>query len=579
MKKITLFITLLVTTLSFGQIFITEIADPNDNITARYFELYNAGASDVDLSTGYALERYTNDNAATTSNVPLTGIIKAGGFYLVAANATEFENAYGFAPDQAIGTGGPADSNGDDQIQLIDSSSNVIDIFGVPGEDGTGTCHEFEDGRAERIASVTSGNNGTWNEANWNVRADSNVSGCTSHSNAPVNTTDGIYDPGTWIGSPDADTTTSVSFFTSSTSVSENIGTIDVCISITNPNDTNATTVDLNLNVTSTAVNGTDYSTVTFPQSITFPAGSSTNQCFTFTITDDEIQEAEETIVLNLENVSGGTSAKLGNIAEHTINITASDLPPSLIFITEIADPNNNDTARYLELYNAGTADVDLSTGYALERYTNGNAATTSNVPLTGTIEAGGFYIVAANATSFETAYGFAPHQDISTGGPADSNGDDQIQLVDASSNVLDIFGIPGEDGTGTCHEFENGRAERISSVSFGNSGIWNEANWNIKADNDISGCTSHSNAPVDTTDGIFDPGAWIGATLSIKDNKIPGLVLTASNGTVTTNTGEITTIYNVVGQKVENGKLAVGLYIVIVKSNNTLVTEKVLVN
>ena len=34
------------------------------------------------------------------------------------------------------------DRVGDDQIAIIDGADNIIDIFGVPGEDGSGTAHE-----------------------------------------------------------------------------------------------------------------------------------------------------------------------------------------------------------------------------------------------------------------------------------------------------------------------------------------------------------------------------------------------------------------------------------------------------
>jgi hypothetical protein len=96
------------------------------------------------------------------------------------------------------GAGGSADSNGDDNMAIFDASDNIIDIFGVPGEDGSGTCHEFENGRAERKASATAAST-TWNEADWNVWADSTVGGCTSHTNSPRSApTD--FDPGTWIG-------------------------------------------------------------------------------------------------------------------------------------------------------------------------------------------------------------------------------------------------------------------------------------------------------------------------------------------------------------------------------------------
>ena len=204
MKKnyvLSLLMLLFLGSYSFGQLIITELADPNDNSGARYVELYNVSSNDLDL-TDWELRRWTNGGSNPQgSGIDLSsvGILPAGSFVLVAANGTEFTSVYGFAPDIIAGTGGAADSNGDDQIAIFDATDNTIDIFGVPGEDGSGTCHEFEDGRAERIASV-SASNPVWDESEWNVWADSPVSGCTSHTQQPVNTGDGIYDPGIWIG-------------------------------------------------------------------------------------------------------------------------------------------------------------------------------------------------------------------------------------------------------------------------------------------------------------------------------------------------------------------------------------------
>ena len=113
---------------AWGQVFITELADPDNAAGARYVELYNAGASSVDLSTGWQLQRATNGNTYWASAVNLTGTISAGGFYVVCNNQTTFTSTYGFAADQNIGTGGPADSNGDDQIRLLSPGTVVLQI-------------------------------------------------------------------------------------------------------------------------------------------------------------------------------------------------------------------------------------------------------------------------------------------------------------------------------------------------------------------------------------------------------------------------------------------------------------------
>jgi hypothetical protein len=203
MKKnyiFTLLLTICISALSFGQVIITELADPNNDDTARYVEIYNAGSSAVDM-TSWSLKRHTNGTATLSTNVvdltPL-GSLASGAFAIIAANGTNFETVYGLAADISAGTGGPADSNGDDQIAIFNAADALVDIFGVPGEDGSGTCHEFEDGRAERKASATAAS-ATWNEAEWNVWADSTVSGCISHTNSP-RTSPTDFDPKAWIG-------------------------------------------------------------------------------------------------------------------------------------------------------------------------------------------------------------------------------------------------------------------------------------------------------------------------------------------------------------------------------------------
>ncbi len=189
-----LLVAFMVTSLSFGQVFITELADPNDNLDARYIELYNAGATPVDLST-WRIDKYTNASATVSQTLALTGTIPAGGFYLIASNnvPTAFFTAYGFDPDQwDAGSNDVAGSNGDDNLELHDGTS-VVDQFGVPGQDGTNTNHEFEDGRAERKASVTAAN-ATWDVNEWNIDND----GTLFPGSGIQNVAD--MDPGSWVG-------------------------------------------------------------------------------------------------------------------------------------------------------------------------------------------------------------------------------------------------------------------------------------------------------------------------------------------------------------------------------------------
>ncbi|RSC94783.1 DUF5689 domain-containing protein [Tenacibaculum singaporense] len=161
-------------------IFFSELADPNNNANARFIELYNSGTDAIDL-TGWIIRRYTNDATSSTSSIDLSGqTIAAGSTFVIAKNATEFSSVYGVTADMES-TSAAADSNGDDQLELVDPSGTVIDIFGIIGEDGSGTNHEFEDGRANRKASVTQGNP-TYTFSEWDIWNDTGAAGTT---NAP----------------------------------------------------------------------------------------------------------------------------------------------------------------------------------------------------------------------------------------------------------------------------------------------------------------------------------------------------------------------------------------------------------
>lgn len=153
------------------RIFISELADPDNNAAARFVELYNAATEPIRLN-GWQLHRYTNDNTEIGSTIDLSGhTIGAESTLVISPNATEFDMVYGFPADLGVGANTPADSNGDDNLQLVDPFGTVIDAFGIVGEDGSGTNHEFEDGRAVRNREVVRGNS-TYTFTEWTIYND-----------------------------------------------------------------------------------------------------------------------------------------------------------------------------------------------------------------------------------------------------------------------------------------------------------------------------------------------------------------------------------------------------------------------
>lgn len=172
------------------------------------------------------------------------------------------------------------------------------------------------------------------------------------------------------------------------------------------------------------------------------------------------------------------------------------------LFFTEIADPNNNANARFIEIYNAENEAINLN-GWTIRRYTNASTSISSTLNLSGnTINAGQAFVIAANATEFETVFGFPPNLTAGTNGPADSNGDDNFELIDSEGAVVDVFGIIGEDGSGTNHEFEDGRALRNTSIIHGNP-IYTFSEWQLWNDTGAAGTT---NLPQDVPNA-FTPG------------------------------------------------------------------------
>jgi hypothetical protein len=175
-------------------VFFSELADPNNDSDARFVEIYNADLETLSLK-GWMIRRYTNANTVLSSTIDLTGyVIGPESTLVISPNAAVFEAVFGFAPDLSVGGNSPADSNGDDNLQLVDPFGTVIDTFGIVGEDGSGTNHEFEDGRAVRKSEILMANP-TYAFTEWEIFNDTGGSGTTNlPQNAPEDFTPGVRD-------------------------------------------------------------------------------------------------------------------------------------------------------------------------------------------------------------------------------------------------------------------------------------------------------------------------------------------------------------------------------------------------
>ena len=147
---------------------ISKVADPSDNVNARFVELYNPGSQTVDFGTTdwYLVKQV---NGGTMYSIHLSGSIATSGSYVVAFNMSDFNSAHGFDPDQ-VNTN--INGNGDDGYYLYyggdKNTGALIDAYGVLGEDGTGKDWEYTDSKAVRNTSVTSPNT-TWTASEWTI--------------------------------------------------------------------------------------------------------------------------------------------------------------------------------------------------------------------------------------------------------------------------------------------------------------------------------------------------------------------------------------------------------------------------
>ena len=129
--------------------------------TPKGIELY-ATADIADLS-GYAVSSANNGGGSDGVEFVLSGSALAGDYIYVVAggNADEFASFFG---GTATFSDNSMSINGDDAIELFDSTESVIDTFGNINVDGNGTDWEYLDGWAYRQSGTAAG---AFNVANW----------------------------------------------------------------------------------------------------------------------------------------------------------------------------------------------------------------------------------------------------------------------------------------------------------------------------------------------------------------------------------------------------------------------------
>lgn len=418
MKNFYLFlIALFATSLGFGQtVFINEIHyDDNSGDSGEGVEI--AGPAGTDLST-YTITAYNGSNGALYDTEILTGIIpdqSGNGFGTIFFPIAGLQNG---APD-----GIALDNNGT-LIQFLSYEGSLTAIGGVANGVTSTDIGVSESGSVEGESLQLIGSGTIYTDFSWSI--------------SMASTYDAI-NTGQTFSAPSSDT--SVQFASSSISVLEDVGTIDLTFEITNEDATNSTSFDVVLTTGDAAdING--YTT----QTVTFSAGSSTNETVTITISDDALVESNETLTFEIQSVSGGNNAVVGtnNTFDLTIQDNDGTTPlPGDIVITEIMYNSSGTDDEWIEIYNASGADITLDSSWRLNY--NGNT-----YDFTGVLISDESYLTIALGSSGDTIFNndnpFTP--DVSTIGIPAADINNTNNLINSSATIELIYDPSGINST-----------------------------------------------------------------------------------------------------------------------------------
>ena len=171
----------------------------------------------------------------------------------------------------------------------------------------------------------------------------------------------------------------------------------------------------------------------------------------------------------------------------HDVSAYCGPNPAECLILSEIVHAAaSGDCPRWIEITNTGLVDYTFFQGGIIVQL-GSDSDVTVDVDLTGqTIVAGDSFVINSNALgctgAFPNIYGF----------PADVNtyaefgdGDARFILTDTAdgSNLLDIYGEFGVDGTGTAWDYYHGYAYRLPEYNAGNDGVFAIGEWLIDYD------------------------------------------------------------------------------------------------
>jgi len=452
-----------------SDLFFSEYVEGSSNNKA--FEIYNPTDATVDLSH-YTIKQANNGSgwgcytpqggtptADTRYELPLSGTLNAGDVYIIynksASTAVTSVGDLGFnynsTPNGGVGDNVPS-FNGDDALGLF-KDGVLIDVIGAPTTDpGTGwavagTSNATVDHTIVRKATVSQGNT-DWaasagtsaDDSEWMVYSIDTFTYLNYH----------LYQGGANIAPVASAGVDRVERFDVNV-VLDGSGSLDPDGSITNYSWTQLAGTAVSLSATNQAI-------------VTFTSTTEVAELvFELVVTDNESAVGKDTVTIYVD--------------------------PSPIIISEYVEGSSKN--KYLELYNASDAAIDLTTaGYDLRKATNGSGVFTNDFKDWGdknVLASGGVIVIAEFGATLYTNADISMTVDYTV---MSFNGNDAVGLF-RNGLLVDLVGNPKSDA----YIIQDQTLRRKNTVVWGNS-AYDPSEWQSYSTDNVDGLGTHNTNP-----------------------------------------------------------------------------------
>ena len=157
--------------------------------------------------------------------------------------------------------------------------------------------------------------------------------------------------------------------------------------------------------------------------------------------------------------------------------------------LSEIVDHPTSTNANYVEICNTGIGMLDLS-AYKVAIYLDGSRKAHTNIPLSGSLDSGGVYTLAALTNTYFSTYGVAADkQSVALGR---LNGNDVVALL-RSNSLSDVYGKVGT--TPGLWGYTNSTVARKQGISDPLT-VWTNDEWTVTAGTNAATPGVHASMP-----------------------------------------------------------------------------------